>query len=141
MLYTWTFIWQPHNKMVYEERQFTFHHYLTSLTGWLQIIFTITTGHTGHFVVDISMFRGLGVQDRSRCAPFTISINWLLHQVRWVKLNSDGIAQSALSRVVVRGVYRDHMGRHWNLLFDVGVGMVMSKLDKRTNPVLLDWFC
>lgn len=73
-LYTWNFIWQAHNMSVLKDQQFTFHHFLTSLTGWLRMVLVIAKVHIGYAASDFSILRGLGVQGRPRCAFLFIPV-------------------------------------------------------------------
>ena len=41
---------------VFQEHQFTFHHYLTSLTGWLRMVSVIAKGHIGYAASDLLFF-------------------------------------------------------------------------------------
>ena len=68
VLYTWDFIWHSRNLQVFQEKQFTFHHYLTSLIGWLCMVSIIAKSHIGYATSDLSILRGLGVQGRPRLA-------------------------------------------------------------------------
>ena len=104
VLYMWDFIWHVRNMLVFQDRRFTFHHFLTSLTGWLRMISVIANGHIGHSVTNLSILRGLGVQGRSRRAPLFILVHWLPPQVGWVKLNTDGMAQGTPGRAAAGGV-------------------------------------
>ena len=123
MLYTWDFIWHARNMQVFEERRFTFHHFHTSLTGWLRRVYVIAKGHIGSSAMDLTIFRGLSVQSRPRRAPLFIPVHWLPPQVGWVKLNTDGMAQGAPGRAAARGVFRDHMGVVvGTYCFDIGIG-------------------
>ena len=74
VLYTWDFIWHARNMRVFQEWQFTFQHFLTSLTRWLRIVSVIAKGHIGHSVMDLTILRGLSVQGKPRCAPLFIPI-------------------------------------------------------------------
>lgn len=61
----------------FQERQITFHHYLTSLTSWLCRISVIAKGHISYAASNFSILRGLGVQGRPRRVPFFILVHWL----------------------------------------------------------------
>ena len=123
VLYTWDFIWHARNMLVFQDRRFTFHHFLTSLTGWLRMVSVLAKGHVGHSVMDITILRGLGVQSRPRRAPLCIPVHWLPPQVGWVKLNTDGMAHGSPGRAASGGVFRNHMGVVIGAYcFDVGIG-------------------
>ena len=118
----WDFIWHARNMQVFQERQFTFHHYLTSLMGWLRMVSVIAKNHICYDVLDIFILRDLGVQSRPCRAPLSIHVHWLPSQIGWVKLNTDGMAQGALGRTAAGGVFRDHkevvIGSY---CFDIGI--------------------
>ena len=115
---------------VFQERQFTSHHYLTSLMGWLRMVLVIVKSYIGYATSDLSTLRGLiGVQGRSRRASLFIQIHWLPPHIGWVKLNTNGIAQDVLSRAAAGGVFIDHMGLlSVHIVLMLGLGLVRPSL-------------
>ena len=83
----------------------------------------IATGHMGHSATNLSNLLDLGVQGRTPRTPLTVPVHWIPPQVGWMKLNSDGVALGAPSKVAVGGVFPDYTGSVIGAYyFDVGVG-------------------
>lgn len=56
------------------------------------MVLIVNKGHIGHSTTDLSILRGLDY-GKPRHSPLFILVHWLLPQVGWVKLNSDGMAR------------------------------------------------
>lgn len=90
---------------VFEGMRFTFHHFLTSLIGWVRMVYVIANGHIGYSVMYLIILGGFGVQSGPHRSLLFIPVHYLLPQVGWMKLNTDSMAQGASSKAVDEGVF------------------------------------
>lgn len=68
------------------------------------MVLIVNKGHIGHLTTNLSILRGLDY-GKPRRSPVFILVHWLLPQVGWVKLNSDGMAQGPPSRATTEGIF------------------------------------